>query len=569
MFTFGHDLKKFSKKRKKWVLTPSETFSIYLKAVKKNNEGKNSSKKKKNKVNFDKNENSNKNDKINKDTQVKYKNKISGEKLYKVKGENQMLQKNNKKYINKAEDNEEDEDSNNSSSNSNDKNNTKNKNKKENSNKQLYYELLHNINELYDKESRKSDNDTNKNNIYSDSDYNNDNKDNDNKKKFKRKEKRVNTVDIRNINKGRNTLNNYYEEENIDNIDNINKGDFKRKEKRGLTIEGRLLVGNHDFTTMEDNYKGKGRVKYKKAKIRKFKSVRDDDNYESQTYNRRKKDNLYRRSSDKKNQTFQFEDSNKKLKHYKKDSNNHNLKNKHKNIISESNNNKDSDNEEENKNKNFKTSSGVKYRNKIRKIKNNSLNSKTIAVNSTKNKNTNNEKNSIKSQSVKKRKINIIISRNNKSNIPKLNNTQYKTKRKLVFTGPNNKKNKSLAKNLPKNISINKEPKDKQLNNKIKFKEMKGFDAIKTKFKKRLIEINDKLIDAIHYYNGPIDISCISSQNYVEAVNELNKKVLKNGFKCINNDNNYFKFSNGLDSFLVEIVKIRNNMLYYLVLKNQ
>ena len=149
-----------------------------------------------------------------------------------------------------------------------------------------------------------------------------------------------------------------------------------------------------------------------------------------------------------------------------------------------------------------------------------------------------------------------------------MNNTQYKTNRKLIFIGPTKKSNLS-AKNLPKNISINNKPKDKNLNNKVKSKEMGGVDAIKSKFKKKLIEINDKLIDAIHYYNGPIDISCISSHNYAEAVNELNKKVLKNGFKCINNDNNYFKFSNGLDSFLVEIVKIRNNMLYYLVLKNQ
>ena len=100
--------------------------------------------------------------------------------------------------------------------------------------------------------------------------------------------------------------------------------------------------------------------------------------------------------------------------------------------------------------------------------------------------------------------------------------------------------------------------------------EMWEIYSIKSKFKIRLIEINDKLTDAIHYYNGPIDISCISSQHYVEAVKELiNKKVIKKGFKFIKKDNDYFKFSNGLDSFLVEIVKIRNNMLYYLVLKNQ
>ena len=98
---------------------------------------------------------------------------------------------------------------------------------------------------------------------------------------------------------------------------------------------------------------------------------------------------------------------------------------------------------------------------------------------------------------------------------------------------------------------------------------MLGIDAVKSKFKKKLIEMNDDLLDAIYYYNGPIDISCISSKKYIESVNELKKKVLKNGFKCIKSETNYFKFSNGLDSFVVEIVKIRNNMLYYLILKNQ
>ena len=98
---------------------------------------------------------------------------------------------------------------------------------------------------------------------------------------------------------------------------------------------------------------------------------------------------------------------------------------------------------------------------------------------------------------------------------------------------------------------------------------MDGVDSIKSKFKKRLIEIDNKLIDAIYYYKGPIDIACICPKiNYIEAVNELNKKMSKNGFKFINYNSNFFKFSKGLDSLFVEIVKIRNNMLYYLLIKN-
>ena len=123
--------------------------------------------------------------------------------------------------------------------------------------------------------------------------------------------------------------------------------------------------------------------------------------------------------------------------------------------------------------------------------------------------------------------------------------------------------------NLQKDPHINRNLSCPKTNKKIIGKEMIGTDAIKSRLKIRLIEINDKLLDAIHYYNGPIDISCISINNYVETVRNLNQKVLKNGFKCVKFENNYFKFSNGLKSYLVEIVKIKNNMLYYLVLKDQ
>ena len=111
-----------------------------------------------------------------------------------------------------------------------------------------------------------------------------------------------------------------------------------------------------------------------------------------------------------------------------------------------------------------------------------------------------------------------------------------------------------------------------ELNGIIKLKrvyEIDPMDAIKSKFKKKLIEINDELLDAIHYYNGPIDISCISSKNYQEAVEELNEKLSKNGFKYQRYENNYFKVSNEKKSFIVEIVKIRNNMLYFLFLKKK
>ena len=97
--------------------------------------------------------------------------------------------------------------------------------------------------------------------------------------------------------------------------------------------------------------------------------------------------------------------------------------------------------------------------------------------------------------------------------------------------------------------------------------EMQKIDAIKSKMKKKLIEINNKLLDAVYYYNGPIDISCISLKNYSKTIEDLNKRALKNGYRCSKCENNYYELTNGSNTFFVEIVKIRNNMLYYLIMK--
>ena len=96
-----------------------------------------------------------------------------------------------------------------------------------------------------------------------------------------------------------------------------------------------------------------------------------------------------------------------------------------------------------------------------------------------------------------------------------------------------------------------------------------GIDAVKSKFKLKLIEMNENLSDAIHYYNGPIDISCISCKNYEETIEDLIKKLNKNGYRLVKNKNYYYQFTNGLNSFLVEIVIIRTNLLYYLVIKDK
>ena len=136
---------------------------------------------------------------------------------------------------------------------------------------------------------------------------------------------------------------------------------------------------------------------------------------------------------------------------------------------------------------------------------------------------------------------------------------------------PSNKKNdsrnaKENINNINHTISSSKRKKEKthNLNSSM---EMIGIDAIKSRMKKKLIEINNNLLDAVEYYNGPIDISCISLKNYSQTVEDLIIRALKNGYKCSKIENNLYNLSNQFNSFSVKIIKIRNNMLYYLIVK--
>ena len=201
--------------------------------------------------------------------------------------------------------------------------------------------------------------------------------------------------------------------------------------------------------------------------------------------------------------------------------------------------------------------------------------------------NKNNKKNDKKNEYINKKKNNNLNTTNpinqtlkhkimnlnriiKNFNAPKLNRTQVKVNKKSEFEIPKFK-SKSTTKRNPKLHQINSEPIDRKSQRKIKpnhFLDILEIDAIKSKFKKKLIEGNDKILGPIHYYNGPIDMSCISCKNYEKTVENLIKRVRKNGFQCTQHLNYYYKFTNGLNSYFVEIVKIRNNMLYYLVVKD-
>ena len=434
--------------------------------------------------------------------------------------------------------------------------------------------ILHSANEMYKKEPKKINGEIFQE-IYSDNDINevnqiNEKKENDydnNTNLTTRREKRDNTIDGRKIglNDGH-SLDKYYNKYNFEQ-------NYKRKQRRVMTGIERRLDRFKYFELEEDNSnKAAARIIFKKAKIKKFKSNRYELGPES-NYPRSKigTASLSKRRSRKDTKIFNFENNNKKIKHYISDTkklNNHNLKKNHKKYLHMNNKNIESD-EEDNNNKHYKTLTATRNLNKNKKVDiNGTLNNNQN--NSLKNKNQNKKVFTINTHFFKKRKINIIINKKFKEKPPTLNNTQSRLNKKLGFQEPHRKSN-SLSRNVPRHIQIDKIPFILKYNyTTTNVREMDGVDNVKSRFKKRLIEIDNKLIDAIYYYKGPIDISCICPTiNYSEAINELSKKMSKIGFKYINCINNFYKFNNGLDSLLVEIVKIRNNMLYYLLFKNQ
>ena len=541
-------------KKENWDLAPSKTNSLFIKAVKKSEDSKN------------------RNNRVfsNVDEQNRKKNKAFGGQIYKRKGENQKIEKNikysgnNRKYVNNNEESDEISSPINPEINNDSKQNTK----------QTITELLHTANEIYDKGSKKNNNEIFQE-IYSDNDINevnqnNEKNENDYSKNnnFVRKENRFNTIDART--KGQNgviTLDKYYNKYNFDNF-------YKRNNKRLYTIRGRRLDEFKDFLLEEDSYKAASRIKFKKAKIRKFKSHRYETEKEP-TYTRKKNgsSSLNKRRSNKDNKIFNFENNNIKIKHYlsgRKEISNNSLKKNTKKYLNMNSNSMDSD-EENIDNKHYKALSATRDINRNRKLESSTPNNNQNNSFKSKNKKQNQIKKgtTISTHSFKKRKINIIINKKLQEKLPTLNNTQSRLNKKLGFQEPHKKSN-SLSRNGPRHLQIDNIPVAQKSNNITKVKEMDGIDNIKSKFKKRLIEIDNKLIDAIYYYKGPIDISCICPTiNYVEAINELSKKMTKSGFKFINYKTNFFKFSNGLDSLLIEIVKIKNNMLYYLLVKNQ
>jgi hypothetical protein len=101
-------------------------------------------------------------------------------------------------------------------------------------------------------------------------------------------------------------------------------------------------------------------------------------------------------------------------------------------------------------------------------------------------------------------------------------------------------------------------------------------ETIKKKLKSKLISVTDDLKnendeEKLKYYIGPIDLSLISLKgNLKDSIEDLKYRFTEKGFEYQDNDNdniNGIKLIKDDVIYLVEVVKIRNNLLYYLFSK--
>lgn len=490
VFQNKNELKTIHKKEK-WNLVISDTYSIFLKAIR-------------GKEDIDK-----KNIKNNTESEKIYKNYFDNENKIETISLNFTADKRkdskNKEISNEKKENSRSSSSSSSSSSSASHYSISNKNNNETLNKSTDAQKISNKNE-----NKSSYNEKLFNNLVSNIQYNKD---------IKKSDKNI----LKSINSGSNI------NESQNPLDDFNylSDNYNRTYKYNMNIQLRKKNNNNNYT-LEEKERKIGKVKSKKAKIKKFKSINDEpDTIDDE---RRRKGNLYDYYSSK---------IPKKRKNYLK-----NEKEKEFTI-----------NTRDNKNilgYNFDFNNNNQKAETFRRCNSGKNNNKFYR--------------NYSSNKKHKRQINPVEQYVNSN--PSLI-TNY---RKKIFEGLSNKNSNLNVKVDNKNV-VNKSMSALRRKNDIKIKlnasmEMLKIDAIKSKMKKRLIEINNKLLDAVHYYNGPIDISCISLKNYKQTVEDLSKRALKNGYKCTKFETNYYELSNGLNTFFVEIVKIRNNMLYYLIVKN-
>ena len=165
------------------------------------------------------------------------------------------------------------------------------------------------------------------------------------------------------------------------------------------------------------------------------------------------------------------------------------------------------------------------------------------------------------------------IGNNNSLNL--LNKTTNKKKNKLEMHSSekkNKKKNNSLSKkNFPKGTKesmTSSDKKNKTRNNNNTNSDNISLVELKNKLKDKLISVTHELQYDLKLYNGPINIDCISLKNVDDSMNDMMNTMIINGYDCIRNKEYIIKCNKGKKCVDIELVKIKGNLLYFLIKKS-
>ena len=289
----------------------------------------------------------------------------------------------------------------------------------------------------------------------------------------------------------------------------------------------------------------------------------------------------YKNSSETKNRSFSKFDiyqRNTKLKTYSAygstnvlKQNNHIIKKKFLNYLSS-----------KNSNFNFNTQKG-KAQNIYRNVS--SLNNKNI-INISNISNTNNNCDISSDLQPKFLKSYDIKSTSDENNIININNNKYinndNDKKKISHIKKKIKRSSSIKEyinnyNINKNNTILNNNKtnfnnsnDNLRNSKRLINKKRSVQNIKNEIKMKLLNNgNDVSNTMISDYSGPIDIKYISLKNYEMTIKDLIKRIKLLKYKYVVIDFNLYKCIRGTKIMYIEVVKIKNNLYYYLITRDK
>ena len=172
------------------------------------------------------------------------------------------------------------------------------------------------------------------------------------------------------------------------------------------------------------------------------------------------------------------------------------------------------------------------------------------------------------------RSVNILNNINRNKNIKNKGISNEKI-RKKKFGNNNNlslnalkNKDKDNKNNTKNNILYNTRNNNSDMSD---FSSMSSYhlnlEEIKKRLKEKLISITYGLQTHLFFYDGPINIRNISITNYEETINNLVNMLKTNGYQYNRIKDNIFKCFKGNQYIEIEIVRIKGNLLYYLIKK--